>query len=383
MADIKNTLLNFNRLRLNKERSESSRKNEFLRVIISENGLYLNHINCGKIQQKIETSLIDKMKIFEYLRKFPQLPLDIIISTNTMSCRSISLNNLSKTDMEALAKNILNGKNGLINLVCYEKKISYRIGVAILCNMKLTPVLSKILQELLNIGNSIRTTITSPLWIVKSYFKTHPNENGKFGAQIFAVNSRFDKEIIVLHDDKYVFYKKILTDNFNEKENIDNAIKFVNQHFNTGMEDIAIYKFDDAALDTFTTNLDTNMKMVSLSENYDVANNVTSLNFMTKSVCLLFLMFLVANTVSNIVKIFGYNNQIHKFKKAANLVDSDIIDEIDLWKNVDKYISLKPLNIKSKLAERFQKSQKKFQNITVKINKKTMQPIFSAVYEND
>lgn len=383
MADIKNILLNFNRLRLNKGHSESSRKNEFLRVIISENGLYLSHINCGKIRQKVETSLIDKTKIFEYLHEFPRLPLDIIISTNTMSCRSISLNNLSKTDMETLAKNILNGKNGLINLVCYEKKLSYRIGVATLCNMKLSPVLSKILQELLNIGNPIRTTITSPLWIVKSYLKTHPNENGKFGAQIFVVNSKFDKEIIVLQEKKYVFYKKILTDNFNEKENIDDALKFINQHFNTSMEDIAIYKFDDAALETFTTNLDTDMKMVSLSENYNVANNVTSLNFMTKSICLLFLTCLGANTVSNIVKIFSYNNQICKVKKAANLVDSDIMSEIDLWKNIDKYISVKPLNIKSKLADKFQKSQKKFQNIAIKINKKTRQPIFSAVYEND
>ncbi len=59
------------------------------------------------------------------------------------------------------------------------------------------------------------------------------------------------------------------------------------------------------------------------------------------------------------------------------------MSEIDLWKNIDKYISVKPLNIKSKLADKFQKSQKKFQNIAIKINKKTRQPIFSAVYEND
>ena len=383
MTEIKNILSNLNKLRLRNIRTAISKQNGFLRVIISENGLHLCHIDEGKIKQKMEIALPDKLKIFEYLHKFPRLPLDIIISSNTMSCRSIALNNLHQKDMETLARNILSGKNGLINLVCYEKKFSYRTGTSTLCNMKLSPSLEKVLQELLNIGNPIRTTITSPIWIVQNYLKLYPSEVGKFEAQIFAVNSRLNKEIIVLRDKQYVFYKKIITQDFSEDAGIEEAIKFLNQISNTELNNIAIYKFDDKTLDTFTKNLNTDMLLISQSENYSVANKVVNLNFVAKTVCCCLFLFLGINSISNVIEIFDYNSRINKAQKMVSSVGADVVSEVKLWKNLNDYIFLKPLNIKSKLTEKFKTTRKKIQNISIKINKKTKQPIFSAIYEDD
>ena len=64
-------------------------------------------------------------------------------------------------------------------------------------------------------------------------------------------------------------------------------------------------------------------------------------------------------------------------------VGADVVSEVKLWKNLNDYIFLKPLNIKSKLTEKFKTTRKKIQNISIKINKKTKQPIFSAIYEDD
>ncbi len=383
MAEIKNILSCINKFRLSNICTVTSRQNGFLRVIIAENGLHLCHIDSGQIKKKIESEIAKKQAIFEYLRKFPLLPLDIIISSNTMSCRSISLNNLHQKDMEMLARNILNGKNGLINLVCYEKKFSYRTGTSTLCNMKLSPTLAKILQELLNIGNPIRTTITSPLWIVKSYFQTYPIEIDKFAAHIFAVNSSLNKEIIVLHNKQYVFYKKSTTQSLNEKVEIDEALKFLNQTFNIELNNVAIYKFDDTTLDTFTKSLNADMRLISQSENYSAMKKAVNLNFVAKSVCFCFCLFLIINSISNVVEIFDYGNRINKIKKMTDLLGSDVMKELTLWKKLNDYIFFKPLNIKTKLTEKFKTTHKKIQNISIKVDKKTKQPIFSAIYEND
>lgn len=383
MAGIKNILSGMNKLRLSNIYTATSRQNEFLRVIISENGLQLSHIDDEHIKQKIEIEIAQKSTIFEYLHKFPLLPLDIIISSSTMSCRSISLNNLRKKDMEMLARNILSGKNGLINLVCYEKKFSYIAGTSTLCNMKLAPTLARVLRELLDIGNPIRTTITSPLWIVRSYLQTYPIETSKFAAQIFAVNASLNKEIIVLHNEQYVFYKKGITQGFNEKAEIDDAIKFLNQTFNIDINNVAIYRFNDATFDTFTKSVDADMMLISQTENYSAVNKVVNLNFVAKSVCLGLLLCLSINSISNVIEIFNYNNRINKIQKMTTSVGTDIVNEIALWKNLNNYIFLKPLNIKSKLTEKFKTMRKKIQNISIKIDKKTKQPIFSAIYEND
>ena len=383
MAEIKDIFSGLKKLCLNNICGAVARQHEFLRIIISENGLHLCHIDNGGIKQKIESEIKGKLTIFEYLHKFPLLPLDIVISSNTMSCRSISLNNLRHKDMEMLARNILSSKNGLINLVCYEKRFSYRTGVATLCNMKLMPDLGTVLSELLNIGNPIRTTITSPLWIVRSYLNVYPTEIGKFKAQLFAVNSVLNKEIIVLHDKQYIFYKKCITQDFNEKFEIDEAIKFLNRLFNIELNDIAIYRFDDATLDTFTKSLDADMRLISQSQNYSATNNVVNLNFVAKSVCFCLLLFLSINSISNIIKIYDYNSRINKIKEITDSVGSDIVNEVALWKNLNEYIFLKPLNIKIKLTEKLKTIHKKIQNISVKVDKKTKQPIFRAIYEND
>ena len=383
MTEIKNILARITKLRLRDICIAPSRQNEFLRIIISENCLHLSHIDNEHIKQKIETEIAKKSILFEYIHKFPMLPLDIIISSNTMSCRSISLNNLRQKDMEMLARNILNGKNGLINLVCYEKKFSYRAGTSTLCNMKLPTALSKTLQELLNIGNPIRTTITSPIWLVRSYLQMYPIETCKFAAQIFAVNSSLSKEIIALHNKQYVFYKKSIIHDFNEKKEIDEAIKFLNQTFNIDINNIAIYQFDDATLDTFTKRVDSDMNLISQSENYAVVNKVVNLNVVAKSVCFCLCALLSISSISSVFEIIHCNNRMNEIQNMTDSVGTDIMNEITLWENLNNYIFLNQLNIESKLTEKFKTTRKKIQSVSIKIDKKTKQPIFRAIYEND
>ena len=64
-------------------------------------------------------------------------------------------------------------------------------------------------------------------------------------------------------------------------------------------------------------------------------------------------------------------------------VGTDIMNEITLWENLNNYIFLNQLNIKSKLTEKFKTTRKKIQSVSIKIDKKTKQPIFRAIYEND
>ena len=240
-----------------------SKSNEFLRIILFNNNLSLSHIRNNKIIQKIEIGLIDKMTILDYINQHPILPVDIIISNNTISCRSIYLNNLKEKDIVTLAKNILNKKDNLINLICYEKKLSYRSGVVSFCEMKLTPILSKILQQMLSIKNTLNAITATPIWIVSNYFMKHPTEQKQFKAQIFVIKMTFSKEIISLHDGKYVYYRKISIDNFDEKVEVNNALDFVNQLFNVNLKDVAIYSLNEDTIDTFTTLSHIDMQVIS------------------------------------------------------------------------------------------------------------------------
>ena len=189
---------------------------EFLRVVISDNALSLVHINNNKVIKKIDVELIDKLKIFDYIKERKALPLEIIISSNTISCRSITLEGLREKDMISLAHNVIDGKNGSVNLICYEKKFSYRKGSALFCDMKLTPITITILQEAIKIGNLISAIAAWPFWLVSSFFRLHSADVGKFKGSIFVTKQHNSWEVIALHNEKHVYYRKGLLDGFDE-----------------------------------------------------------------------------------------------------------------------------------------------------------------------
>lgn len=356
---------------------------DFIRIIIFDNRLRLIRITNGKIVERLDVDLIEKIKITDYLKRYSSVPMEIIISSNTMSCRSISLNGQREKDIIALADNVVNEKNGSVNLVCYEKRISYRSGCILFCDMKLTPVILTILQEMLKVGNSLIAVITWPFWIVSSYFGLHPTERGKFATPIFVIKTKENWEMIVLYKGKYVYYRKGNIHEFSEENEVSNAMKFVKRLFNVDLEDISIYELNDNTLDTFTDNSNISMKMISPSIEFNMANKVQNLNFMVKTACSLAFVLLFVNTVLDVVRIFGYNHRIENAKKTITAVDPEIVDEIAMWGNLDNYIYVKHLGIKNKIADAVKGKQKKLQNASIKVDEETKRMTLSTIYEDE
>ena len=360
-----------------------ARFEEFLRIIISDNNLTLVHINHEKIERKIETELIDKIKIFEYIKEHVIHPLEVIISSNTMSCRSISLNNLREKDVIALANNVLTGKNGSVNLACYEKKFSYKRGSASFCDMKLTPIISLILKETLELGNPISATVAWPFWIVENYFKLHPSDREKFKAPIFVVKTKSGSEIIGLHNGKHVYYRRGCSDGFNEEVETNNAIKFITQLFNANLEDVVIYSLNDETIDTFTFNSNLDMQLVSKSGNLVAANRAVNLDLVLKSACSLIFIGLFINTIMDVAKIFNYSFREKQAEKSINAVDPEIVNELAMWGSLDNYVPVKHLDLKSELTKKTKGTNKKLQNASLKIDEKTKQSTLNTIYEEE
>ena len=353
----------------------------FLRILISDSHLILIHIVANKIVHKIEVELVDKIKIFEYVYQYPTLPLEVIISNSTMSCRSISLNNSNEKDIMVLAKNILNGKDSSINFACYEKKLSYRRGVALFCDMKLTPILFQILQEIFNVKNSINSITASPFWIVSNYFTAHPTERRKFKVQIFVAKTRWESEIIALHDEKYVYYRKMSVNDFNEKGEVNGAISFVKQLFNTSLEDVAIYSLDENAIDRFTTSSQIDMRVVSQADWSKRVNEKQDFERALRPVCLLIFSVLFLKTAIDVGQIIHCNSEINDIQCSINKITPDVFDDIAVWKHLDSSAYLKQINFKNKFKEELNNTDKKLQNVSIKIDEKTKQIIFKSIYE--
>ena len=354
---------------------------EFLRIILSDNSLTLIHINKATIINKIDVDLIDKIRIFEYIKERLSLPLEVIISSNTMSCRSVALDRLNEKSLIALANNVIDGKNGSVNLVCYEKKLLYGKGNASFCDMKLTPVTIAILKEAINIGNPISAVAAWPFWLVSSYFKIHPADSDKFKAPIFVVKQHNSLEIIALYNGKYVYYRKTSLENLDENAEIDNAIKFLGQLFNTELDDIVIYNLNEETLNTFTMNSSINMKLVSKTADFAIDDKARRASLILKSACSLFFIGLFTNTIFDVVKIFNYNARTHTAEKVMNSIDPGVIDEIATWNSLEDYVPIKHLDVKSQIAEKTKGSSKKLQNVSVKIDEKTKQGTVDIIYE--
>lgn len=354
---------------------------EFLRLVISDSNLILFHISNNKILDKLSFDFIDKPRVIDFLKGKGSLPLEIIISNNTMSCRSINLNNLREKDLIALANNVLNGKNGGTNLVCYEKKFSYRKGRALFCDMKLSPVISAILYEIVNLGNPIISIVAWPFWLVSSYFKLHPGDRGKFKSPVFIVKTKSSYEVIALCNEKYIYYRKGNIDSFDESVEIDGVIKFINQLSHISPDDIAIYTLTDETIDLFTMNSEINMNLVSKNEDFSNFNKNKNWNLMFKAVCLSVFAGLFVNTIFDVAKIFDYNSEISKARDTVESADSDLIKEIAAWEEVESYLPTDKLNMKSQINSKLKSNTKKLQNANIKIDEKTRHATLNTIYE--
>ena len=354
---------------------------EFLRVFISDSTIFLMHILNNKIIYKNNFDFMGKMQVYNQINSRARLPLEIIISNKTISCHSIILDNLCKKDIETLAKNIFFEKRNGVNFALYEKKLTYRNGIALFCDMKLSPVLSTILHEIINIGNPVNTIIASPFWVVTNYFREHPSEKRKFKAQIFVVTTSIWQEVIALHDDKHVFYKKSTDNNFDETNEVNDVIKYIKQIFNVNLDDIAIYSFDEETLDTFTTSSDITMQIISSLDDFVIDREQQLFRRALNSICLLIMSLCFIKTLIDIGHITKYKQEITKMNDALNAFDSQILDDIDIWSNLSSQTSFSHINFRTKFAEKMRGIDKKLQNVSIEVNQKNEQITFQPVYD--
>lgn len=356
---------------------------EFIRVILFDDSIKLIHILNNKLINKISIELREKTKIFEYLENNSSIPMDVIISSNTMSCRSVSVNKLKEKDIHTLATNILVGKKESINLVCYEKKMSYRNGAVSLCDMKLSPVISIILEEILNIGNPVSSFLGWPFWIVSSYFELYPSDKNKFEASLFIIETEKIWEIIAIHNEKYICYRHGNLENFNKKIETENVIKFTNQMFNIDPNDMVIYSINNKTISTFTKNSHVRMKAISKSGEICIANKTQNINFILKIACSIVFLGLFINTIFDVIKIFHYDNRIQESRDTIDSIDPEIVNEIAFWGSLDDYGYMDRVDFKSKLKEKTKNSKQKLQNASIKIDEKTKQIVMNTIYDNE
>ena len=354
----------------------------FIRITIYNNEIQLTHIINKHIEKIIKSSETTPNEIFNYLENHKNIFVDIVIANTTISCKSITLNKSSEKDIESLAQNILKSKGNLVNLVCYEKKLSYRSGIASIFAMKLNKNTEDILHDIIKIDNPINAIIPSPVWIVSSYFDLHKTEKGKFKVQIFVANYKSQTEIIAIYDNKYIYYKNVNSSDINENEEINNVIKLANQLFKTNIDDTAIYYLNDEMLDKFVISASINTCLVSKDKNFMKINKFETINLAIKCVCIIIVVAMMFNTFSNIFQILQYNEKINYAKNLIATADSELIDEVDLWQGIKNYIITKPVNLKAKLSKTTKNGDKKFRNVSIKFDEKSMQSKLSYIYED-
>ena len=90
---------------------------------------------------------------------------------------------------------------------------------------------------------------------------------------------------------------------------------------------------------------------------------------------------LCIKTVINIGQIIHYKNKTNKIQASVEAVDTNLIKDIETWRNLDSHVYLKRINFKTKFIEKMKGIDKKLQNVSVKIEQKAKQIIFNPVYE--
>lgn len=357
---------------------------EFIRCFVFDDYIELSHIKDEKIFKTTKYDFIDKTNIFTYLENNATIPVEFVISNKTMNCKSVSLKNISSKDVKTLVKNTLINKGESINTICFEKKISYKSGSISISEFNLNPVLTKILEELLEIKNQIISVLTWPIWIIYSYFDKFPEDRNKFMTSIFVIENENGWEIIALYKGKFICYRRGGIENFNKNLEIENTMKYMSHMLKADPKDLAIYSINDETLKTFVVNSRVNMEIMSKSETLNIKQNPKNFNRTIKiASCSMFLL-LFTNTVADIIKIFNIDEKIESSEKNIESIDKNILSEISMWNDIDSGNYIMQANFKDTLRK-YAASEKinRLQNVSMKVNDETKKVDIAAIPDNE
>lgn len=354
---------------------------EFIRIFVLDDMLKLYHLKDEKYIKRLEALLKNHVEVFSYLHQHISLPIEIVISSNTMFNRIVNLRNLKESDIRTLAKNLLTEKNEAINLVSYEKKFSYRRGFINICDMKLSPVVLTILSNLLHIENPISKISTWPIWIVASYFKTYQVDINKFEFSLFIGEYEKRWEIIAVKNKKIISYRQGNIASFNKKTETENVLKYIKITFDIKLEDIIIYSLNDETIDEFTDMASVNMNLMSNSNEFNDFNQRQNLDTLFKVACSIGFLIAFSSTVFDIFKIFDYKQDIQSNERFLSDIPDKVVEEIPLWNQLKDYNYDHRINIKSEIKKELT-NNRKLRNVSINIDEKSNKLTINTVYEH-
>jgi hypothetical protein len=340
----------------------------------------MQYVRNGKITKNLQSDFGDFDLIADYLHDHSKIPIEIVISNKSISCKSIS-SKLSRADLKNFALGNLNFDT--TNAIFYGNKSFNNSKSITICYSLLPHQVISIFQQLLSLGNNILGVICWPIWLISSYFDSFPEDRNKFGTAFFMVDTADNWEIIAVHDGNFVCYRNVLSDNFDKNLETDNTIKYVSQVCKINPEDIAIYSINENTIANFTKKSEEYMSIVSNEIDYNCFKLSQCLCRVINTFCIIFLVVLPCKIISEFIDIFAIMNITNDVQAAMNTIDRNVLNEANLWMIIDECAYNQQADFRSALADYvettgsklLQKASLKLDESSNKIVVNTMNPL--------
>ncbi|MDR3224321.1 MAG: hypothetical protein LBT03_01915 [Holosporales bacterium] len=355
-------------------------REEFIRAVVFDKSVLLCHIRDSKSIKTVSFDFNDINDLFSYLAEYEIIPIEVIISSKTMFCKSIVVNKLRESDVISLATSMLSEKKETVNIVCYEKKLSYRTGDIVICDMKVDTTASYLIQKLLKVKNLVLSASCWPIWIVSSYFDMYNSDLNKFSASLFVIEYDDSWEMVVFYCGCYTCYRRGNIENFDRKIEIENTLMHINKTLKIDPNDVVVYSIAENTILCFTANSPVDMRFVSTEGKFEVSKCSRILDRIVKfGGGTLFLTMFIC-TITDVFKVFEYQRKIESANNTMKSVDTKVLNEAALWKDINQNNVSKKINFKKELRKNHN-TKKNLKKATVKINTDTNEVTVNTIHD--
>ena len=307
--------------------------------------------------------LNDKSQILNYLKINQNLPIEFVVFSKAMSCKSIESRGIKNSEIYNSVRNFLS-ETKVENAALFEKKSNH--DFLTICFLVLSQNVLDFINAIIDSGNKVNF-VAWPLWIVSEYFQQFPVDRQKFKCSLFTVQTDDLFEIIVYTSNGAIFYRNsnILSDD--QKKEISDTINYVERHFNISPEEVAIYSISDEVLKSFK--IKSSIKTEIVCDKLD--KNAVNANRSAKIIKLVFscgLVIFSCSICNELFNISSLNQEIAGKTKLINSIDKGILSEIAIWSDID-YPMIKFVDFQALLKKYMQKKKlNKIQSLTMNVD---------------
>lgn len=356
-------------------------KKNFVRVNVFDDFLSIAHIKNGVTSNKSTVDIDHSAKLLAYLHTHITHPIEIVIGSSAMSCKSVPAKKMTNGDVRSLAIHTLDNKKHSVNTIFYgHRKIFASKEQVSICEALISPKATSVLNELLLVRNPIHCITVWPIWVVSTYFDRFLEDENKFACSLFIVERNDSCEIIGYNAGGFVCYRQGLNSSTNKKVEIEETIRYLSQFHKISSDDVAIYVINEDVLDGFVTHSNQNMSMISnvIDDKLLPLNcNVCKIaNISMLSISSILLISLLVNTAErrNII------DELDAELKIANSIDKKVLDEAPLWQNISDDDTRQP-DLKEALIDYIKGSQHKIlQSVALQRNQNSAEIEITAVF---